>query len=187
MIKCWYNFRYDKNYQLIICCFISKKEGLTPNMDMVINIYFKPWSRSGPYAIGAFLGFFMLRYKKPRIPVIAAIFGWILAFGTGFTIVYIKWIEVGENTVNWSKQVALMYYVLYRPVWGLCICWVIWACHSGYDGIINQILSCPLFVPLSKISFGIYLYHWTPQLSFVRSQKYAREISIFNLVSIPNV
>lgn len=152
-------------------------------MDANVDVYFKPWTRGGPYVLGVFLAFVMLKFKKPKIPILLVVIGWILAIGLGFAVIYLRWIEVGENVKRWSKEVALTYYTTHRPIWGLCICWVIWACHSGYGGIINKFLSFRYFVPISKISFGIYLFHWGPQLSFYRSQKFSREISLLNLVS----
>lgn len=147
------------------------------------EVYFKPWTRTGPYVLGVFLAFIMLKFKKPKISSFTAIIIWILAIASGFAVIYLKWFEVGENVKRWSKEVALAYYTLFRPIWGLCICWVIWSCHNGYGGIINKFLSFRYFVPISKISFGIYLYHWGPQLSFYRSQKYSKEVSLLNLVS----
>lgn len=153
-------------------------------MDILPKFYFKPWTRSGPYALGIILAFVMHKLKKPKLPIPVVLLTWIVAIGTGLTVVYIRWMEVGEGVRRWSKSETLAYYTLYRPAWGLFICWVIWACHNGYGGIINKFLSMRIFVPLSRISFGIYLFHWSFGLSYIRAQSYTREFSILNMVNI---
>ena len=48
---------------------------------------------------------------------------------------------------------------LHRAAWGLALGWLIFACCRGYGGWINDFLSWGAFVPLSRLSYIIYLMH----------------------------
>ncbi|KAL1399318.1 hypothetical protein pipiens_008305 [Culex pipiens pipiens] len=59
-----------------------------------------------------------------------------------------------------SAKVADAFYVsLSRPVFGVCVCWIIWACVNGQGGVIDGILGSELWQPLAKLSFTMYLLH----------------------------
>lgn len=48
-----------------------------------------------------------------------------------------------------------------RILWAIAICYVIFACVHGSGGPINTFLSLPMWQPLAKLSYGIYLCNWT--------------------------
>lgn len=149
------------------------------------KLYTKPWTRVGPYILGAFLALLMLRFKKVKLPKLVPFFGWILAIGGGLTIVYIMWLdrEIPGNK-RWNKTERIIYLTFKQPVWGLCICWVLWACHYGYGGIINKFLSLRHFIPLSRLGYGVYLLHWIPMSYMVKTTRYIRFFSQVNQVTI---
>ncbi|RUS90314.1 hypothetical protein EGW08_001912, partial [Elysia chlorotica] len=49
--------------------------------------------------------------------------------------------------------------IVAKPLWSLCVAWVILACVSGYGGVVNSFLSWTAWVPLSRLTFGVYLCH----------------------------
>lgn len=46
-----------------------------------------------------------------------------------------------------------------RVMWTLAISFIIFACHHGYGGPLNMILSLSLWQPLSKLTYAIYITH----------------------------
>uniref|UniRef100_A0A7M5WUW7 Nose resistant-to-fluoxetine protein N-terminal domain-containing protein n=1 Tax=Clytia hemisphaerica TaxID=252671 RepID=A0A7M5WUW7_9CNID len=122
-------------------------------------IYFKPWTRIGPYILGIVLGY-VLFYKKTikgRFAILFYFLGWLVAIGLGFAVVYGPFNAV---TKSWNEAENLIYGMSFRLVWAIAICWVIYACHNGYGSIINDFLGWKVFIPLSRLTYGVYLIHF---------------------------
>jgi peptidoglycan/LPS O-acetylase OafA/YrhL len=102
------------------------------------------------------------------------ILGWILSLGVMAACIY------GGHTLQFTEydKLANSFYIsLMRPAWAVAICWVIFACvtdHGGefstlldpyfkllFVGPINQFLSLPIFQILSRLSYSIYLVHYS--------------------------
>lgn len=54
-----------------------------------------------------------------------------------------------------------LYLAFHRPAWSLGIAWIIFACALGYGGAANKILALPIFEILSRLSYGMYLIHYS--------------------------
>jgi hypothetical protein len=52
-----------------------------------------------------------------------------------------------------------IFFSVSRFTWSLSIAWIIFACHYGYGGVINSILSCKSYVPITRLSYVGYLIH----------------------------
>lgn len=68
-----------------------------------------------------------------------------------------------ENNFRQERTVTrtMYYYPLQRTMWPLCLCWISYACLSGYAGFVNWFLSLPIFQVLSRIIYSTYLIHLT--------------------------
>ncbi|XP_066933870.1 nose resistant to fluoxetine protein 6-like [Clytia hemisphaerica] len=124
-----------------------------------IDIYFKPWTRIGPYILGIVLGYIMF-YKKTyqgKYPKLFYAFGWFVAFGLGFAVVYGPY---SATKHSWSEAENIIYGMSFRLVWAVALCWVIYACHNGHGSIINDFLGWKVFIPLSRLTYGVYLIHY---------------------------
>ena len=89
---------------------------------------------------------------------------------------------VTKNTSP-SPVISIIYGGLHRAVWGICISWVILACHWGYGGWINTFLSHPIFQPLSRLTFSIYILSLPIQYMIYHSQKRQFFFNHFVMVS----
>lgn len=58
-----------------------------------------------------------------------------------------------------SLSVAVAYAALSRTAWALGIAWMVVACATGNGGFINKVLSWRAFVPLSRLTYLVYLVH----------------------------
>nr|CAI5836141.1 unnamed protein product [Callosobruchus analis] len=131
--------------------------------DFMYKYYFKTHTRATTYLIGMCAGYFLykLRYsdmtipKFPKIPI-------LLLWGA-FIALILGLVFAGYDTLMGPEYKVLdnaMYLTFVKPVWAICICWVVLACTCGYGGIINSFLSHPAFQVLSKLSYCVYLVHY---------------------------
>ncbi|XP_023329081.1 nose resistant to fluoxetine protein 6 isoform X2 [Eurytemora carolleeae] len=125
-------------------------------------IYKKPWSRAVPFIIGIWLGFWFNHRKgvMPKMNHLFVVIGWIVAISSGILIEYGMFPYNKFEAPTFSTLTAVVYATLHRPAWSLCLCWVIVTCHAGYGGPINNFLSWPAFVPLSRLTYSAYLVHY---------------------------
>ena len=68
---------------------------------------------------------------------IAVFTGWLVATGTALSIVYGIYGSTKDNA-RIDIDVAAFYNAVSRPLWGVCISWVIVACTCGYGGLYNS-------------------------------------------------
>ncbi|CAN8019206.1 unnamed protein product, partial [Ixodes persulcatus] len=79
---------------------------------------------------------------------------WAVSLCSSATILFCTK-EWGSGDVP-SPWVSAAYAGTHRLGWGLCLAWVVVACVSG---IVNTILSSRLLVPISRLSYSIYVLH----------------------------
>ncbi|XP_021369748.1 nose resistant to fluoxetine protein 6-like [Mizuhopecten yessoensis] len=134
-------------------------------------VYIAPWSRFGGYCVGLFLG--VIFYKRPRkaFSKIIGYVGWTIATAVALTLVYSTYSANKEGGVVWTNVQTAFYEGFGRPVWSLCVAWVIFACHNDMGGYVNSILSWKALVPLSRLSFSVYLIHPVMMITHVYSKR----------------
>ncbi|XP_054166229.1 nose resistant to fluoxetine protein 6-like [Oppia nitens] len=80
------------------------------------------------------------------------------AIGINVVIIYSTYFWfLGYSYHNFG---SVLYGTIHRTVWSICWSYILYACASGRGGIINRILSWSALVPLSRLSFQIYLFHF---------------------------
>lgn len=69
-------------------------------------------------------------------------------------------------------------------MWSLAMGWVIYACFKGLGAPINWILSFPIFQPLAKLSYAVFILQYpvmVTTLSLQRAPEYFSAYMAFNL------
>lgn len=84
--------------------------------------------------------------------------GWATSFG--FMLASILSIYPLSQDENPSILDEALYNMFSRLLWSLGICYIIFACIHGYGGPINWFLSLEFWLPLSRLSFAMYLVHF---------------------------
>ncbi len=84
-------------------------------------------------------------------------------------------------THTWTTFESVMYNCFHRTGWSLALGWIIFSCHKGYGGLINDFLSWKAFLPLSKLTYGAYLVHIQVQFIVIFSQTSPMYLSDFLL------
>nr|CAH7737188.1 unnamed protein product [Callosobruchus chinensis] len=146
-------------YQYEIPALMISPLMLTKLSDFSEKYYFKTHTRATPYLIGMCAGYALYKVKHSGTvmfqKVILSLWGAVIALMLGLVF-------AGHDTLMGFEYKAfdnVMYLTFVRPVWAMCICWVILACTCGYGGIINSFLSHPSLQVLSRFSYSLYLVH----------------------------
>ncbi|XP_076472960.1 nose resistant to fluoxetine protein 6-like [Babylonia areolata] len=161
-------------------------EALNPNsssvtMDYMDIYYFKPYNRMGPYIIGLLAGYFLYRTDcKLRISWLVNAVLWALATACALAVLFGLSDDSYTNPV--TVPVAAFYNAVSRTVWGACVAWVVIACVTGNGGFVNTILSWSAFVPVSRLSYCIYLLHIMVIMLYVMNRRATIFFDDVNLV-----
>lgn len=129
------------------------------------KIYFKPWTRSGPYAIGLVFGY-IYYHTKGKLNMSKCMVGlcWIVAIAGSLTLCLVTHDEnknLMTDPTGWSRTGRAIFETFSRPLWAVIVGWVVLACATGNGGFINSILSWQGWLPLSRLSYSAYLTHLT--------------------------
>ncbi|XP_076087327.1 nose resistant to fluoxetine protein 6-like isoform X3 [Mytilus galloprovincialis] len=146
------------------------------------NVYTPPWCRVSAYCVGLLLGIIMKKRPRKQLNWIQAVIGWTLATAGGLFVVYIPYTYYRKGGTPWSIDVKSAYESLARPLWASCVAWVVFACHNGNGGVVNKILSWRGLVPLSRLSYAVYLIHPIVMMTHFYSRRTLFYISDFNVV-----
>ncbi len=71
-----------------------------------------------------------------------------------------------------------------RILWALFSAWTIGACVTGYGGLINWMLSWKALVPLSRLSYSVFLTHVWSIWIFMGSQRHNLDTSRYSMVRV---
>nr|KAG5705740.1 hypothetical protein BaRGS_027399 [Batillaria attramentaria] len=82
---------------------------------------------------------------------------WAVATGSAMGVVYGLYDAYNGHPITLS--VAAFYNAVNRQVWALCVSWVVVACVTGNGGFVNTILSWRALIPLSRLTYCVYLMH----------------------------
>ena len=123
------------------------------------NIYQKPYCRINAYLIGIILG--SILYKKWRMRfnlwfhICFYSVLWIIAAACCLTMVFGEYQTWNDHP--FTKTENVMYYMFSRTIFSIGIALIIYACHNGFGGVVNRILSWSFWIPLSRLTFMAYL------------------------------
>ncbi|KAH7982594.1 hypothetical protein HPB52_006038 [Rhipicephalus sanguineus] len=83
---------------------------------------------------------------------------WIAVFVAGATVLFCtkQWGDGDHLPPPWMSAA---YASCHRLVWAICIAWLVFACISDRGGLVNSVLSSPHLVPLSRLSYAVYVLH----------------------------
>ncbi|CAF3355179.1 unnamed protein product [Rotaria socialis] len=125
------------------------------------KIYQTPWCRISPYAFGLLTGFVVISTgRNYRLNTIVRVIGNILATVLGLVCIFSTY---GDYILvpGLSRASLVAYQVLSRVGWSMSISWLIFICSINQGGIVNRILSFPIWTPLARLNYAAYLIHST--------------------------
>jgi hypothetical protein len=121
------------------------------------DFYWKPWSHIGPYCIGIGLGYMMATSQVVVLPLKARLFSWFASLAILFSVLFgVYFWNLGLET---NAFINALYSSTHRTVWAIGLSWIVYACITGQGGFINSFLSWKGFIPMSRLTFMVYLVH----------------------------
>lgn len=150
--------------------------------------YYATHTHATPWLIGFLFGYFLHlnRGKKFHLSWVSVWSGWILCLAMIFTSIFAlyppsKWSDPDASTLAES-----FYYTLTRVGWALALCWVIFACVQGCGGLANSFLASPLWQPLSRLSYSVFIWHMFFMEMNARSTRTSTYFSDYGMVGLLN-
>ncbi|CAF1462433.1 unnamed protein product [Adineta ricciae] len=125
------------------------------------TIYIKPWCRISAYAIGLLTGYTTVitgrQYQmKKRYQLLGTIIS--LAF---ISICLFASYPDSIHVPGLSRSESVTYVTFSRTLWSIAIGWLLFLCSTNQGGIVNKILSWPIWFPFARLNYSCYLIHAT--------------------------
>lgn len=149
--------------------------------------YFATYQHLGPYCLGILIGY--LLYKRPhmKLPKYLTWLLWLFLPPLSFTTLLLTYLWNGAyeepSLINPSPLVSAFYVAIHRTIWTSLIAWIVFACSTGRAKLISSFLSHPMFIPLSRLSFSIYLVHLPVIMFRALNLRHTIEWTDMNIVS----
>ncbi|KAG5680166.1 hypothetical protein PVAND_009691 [Polypedilum vanderplanki] len=147
-------------------------------------VYYMTHARLDSWMMGILTGFILhkIEGKVVTLSKLTIYAGWILSIGMIFTIIFIQY---PLHQLNF-KEISIFYDATYDSfksiLWCVSLMWIIIACKLNYGGIIKRFLSLSIWLPISKLSFCIYLIHLPIQVIYLSSIRYPQYFTDFRAI-----
>ncbi|CAF1430753.1 unnamed protein product [Rotaria sordida] len=122
-------------------------------------VYIKPWCRISAYSIGLLTGYIVIitgrqyrinRYSKIIVTILIIVIALACLFTTHPNSIHVPGL---------SRSEIVAYISLSRTFWSIVIGWLLFVCSTNQGGIVNKILSWPIWTPLARLNYSCYLVH----------------------------
>ncbi|CAN7941136.1 unnamed protein product, partial [Ixodes hexagonus] len=97
-------------------------------------------------------------YTNRSLPMFLQLSGWGIAVACGLCCLFMKF-DWYRGTQSTSEACKLAYAFFDRILWSISLMWISFVCSVSKGGYLCRFLSWELFVPMSRLSFGVYLVH----------------------------
>nr|CAH0109342.1 unnamed protein product [Daphnia galeata] len=124
--------------------------------------HYKPWIRAPPYLVGIWTGWFLHITKQSQFKLskITVAMGWMISIILGAAVTYGEAYNTNQSVLEMSSELTATFGPVHRIAWACFVAWIIFACSHGYGGVLNRILSWKGFLPLSRLTYCVYLIHF---------------------------
>lgn len=156
----------------------------------MITYYRYTHTRYSIWLIGMAFGYLLFESKDKdvQIPWYYQVIGWLAAAGIIYGVIVAPYSTVQSNYMsNNSAFEGASYEAFSKIGWGLMMSWVVYACYHGYGGVVNSFLSNPIWQPLARLSFAMYMSHMTVMSVNTGNMHTEGYFSNFNIVSKLNL
>ncbi|XP_037519333.2 nose resistant to fluoxetine protein 6 [Rhipicephalus sanguineus] len=140
------------------------------------KFYRLPFYHGVCYFSGCMTFLAVQKYGARRLPKVFQAVCWCIALFCGLFCLFVKhlWYRSDGRA---SEPIRMAYAFTDRILWSVCVSWFVFACATCRAGPISRFLSWEGLLPLSRLSFGVYLLHLPIQ---TLSYYIARERTFFS-------
>lgn len=126
--------------------------------DTFNEVYMMPTFHGASYFVGCLTAILLQKYRKAEISLVTEVVMWCASAACAVTCILARhrWNSGTIDPGAW-QDVAFAFFD--RLLWSVFLGWLTIACARGRAGFIGTFLSWEAFVPLSRMSFGVYLVH----------------------------
>lgn len=128
------------------------------------DYYVYTHTRYSIFLIGMSFGWllFKTKDKEVRIPCYGQVIGWLAAAGIIFGVTMAPYFSLRSDYRQSDSSFEGATYESFSKIgWGFMMSWVVFCCYHGYGGVVNSFLSNPIWQPLARLSFAIYMTHFS--------------------------
>ncbi|CRK90553.1 CLUMA_CG004257, isoform A, partial [Clunio marinus] len=151
---------------------------------MDTSVHIVTHARIDSWMMGILFGYFIYKLDKKTIRLTPkmSIVGWTFSITTLLIIIFGQYPLHQENFKDNPLFADAIYKSFSRIFHCLSIGWIIISCHLSSGNIVKRFLSYPLWFPVSRLSFCIYLIHLPVQLIYVASLRSPQFFSNFRAI-----
>ncbi|XP_075546953.1 nose resistant to fluoxetine protein 6-like isoform X1 [Dermacentor variabilis] len=123
----------------------------------LLYVYIRPFTHVATYIVGILCGYAASQHKNKHIHLLLQALLWCVSLLLACLVMFV--------TLPWNQGTLpgdvsnYIYAGFHRIAWALAFCWPTYACATGRGGWLNKIFSWKFFIPLSRLTFSIYLVH----------------------------
>ncbi|KAL1424909.1 hypothetical protein MTO96_019771 [Rhipicephalus appendiculatus] len=145
--------------------------------------YIRPYYHAVCYFGGCVTYLIIDDFRNARISKNLQRVGWYGTVACALFCVFVKfaWYTSPDPVPMGVKLLAAFFD---RILWTLVLAWITLACSTGRGGVLSKLLSWNAYVPLSKLSFGVYLIHVPFLHLWFHSSRERRYWSVFNQMTL---
>ncbi|XP_031639007.1 nose resistant to fluoxetine protein 6-like [Contarinia nasturtii] len=147
-------------------------------------IYYPTHVRFSPWLIGVISGYiiFEARKRSVRIPKLFNLLAWLLSLALLAAVIFLNYPLIQINSeATWLAYG--LYDSLSRVAWSIALFYITFACVNNYGGPVNWFLAHPLWQPISRVCYAIYLIHYhvlTVVMGQLKAPDYFTELKAFH-------
>lgn len=161
----------------IFCCYMKyqfRVSHLAPNNYLKdVVVYSTTYGRVDSWMVGILIAYIMHRMEGKVVVLSNKIkfLGWTLTAVVVTTAIFGQYPLHQENSSENPLIADAIYESMKGLFWSLALGWTILSCHFSFGGFIKGFLSLPIWLPISKLSFCIYLVHIPLQMIYSASTR----------------
>ncbi len=84
----------------------------------------------------------------------------------------------------YNRWISALLYPTTRIIWSLNTALIIWMCITGNGGLVNKFLSWKAYIPLSRLTYSVYLTHVWIIWKFWGSRRDSMDINNISILSV---
>lgn len=171
---------YNSKYTPIV---LPIYDTLAGYQNMLEHVYMLPTFHAVCYFAGCVMYFVVEKHRRITLSKAGEAALWCIGIACGLTSVFVRYDWHLERNPK-GEWVKMVYVFFNRPLWSAFLSVITFFCAAGRGGAIQKFLSWGAFVPLSRLSFGVYLVHFPFYFIMGESRRERFYWSAFNLVTL---